>query len=167
MPPQPELANRMAQKVLTRITAIAQHGSALARTVRISLAWMPAFGIYLADLERRSLRALQHIEDGKRIVWVGGPNAHEFAMLNASDLATSASPESDRSPRIKEELPSLPGVIDRLEAEMLDGIDTRTLEAEALRMSQELEAHAKQQGYKLSQNDDDDFASTRAHQRVG
>jgi diguanylate cyclase (GGDEF)-like protein len=167
MPPQAELANRVAQKVLTRITALASHGSSLARTVRIGLAWMPAYGTLLPDLERRAARALRKLEEGKRIAWVGGPEAHEYAAVHGSRMSTSGVPTTSRRTPVKEELPSIPGMIDKLEAEMLEGVDTRTLEAEAARMSRELEDFARREGYELSEQRESEFIKTRQFQRSG
>lgn len=162
MPVQPELVNRMAQKVLTRITAIAQHGSALTRTVRISLAWLPACGRDLAQLEQRSRHALRHMEVGKRIAWVGGPDSHQWALGAALEPQSGADFDVAQMARANAPVASLPGVIDRLEAEMLEGIDTRTLEADAdaVHDKKRFEINARKQGYQLSDFGASGFEST-------
>jgi GGDEF domain-containing protein len=128
MPRDAGLANRLSQKILTRMISLASHGAPLAQTARIAVAWMPVFGIVLPDLERRAVRALRKIEEGKRITWVGGA----MAQADASQLQDGLTNPTTKPHGGQEadELPSLPGVINRLEREML-GPDTRTLQDEA------------------------------------
>lgn len=131
MPRDANLANRLSQKILTRMISLASHGAPLAQTARIAVAWMPVFGIMLPDLERRAVRALRKIEEGKRITWVGGA----MAQAEASQLQEGLSNPTTKPHTGQEadELPSLPGVIDRLEREML-GPTSQALQEDADRL---------------------------------
>ena len=131
MPRDANLANRLSQKILTRMISLASHGAPLAQTARIAVAWMPIFGIVLPDLERRAIRALRKMEEGKRITWVGGA----MAQAEASQLQEGLSNPTTKPHAGQEadELPSLPGVINRLEREML-GPNTEAVQEEADRL---------------------------------
>jgi GGDEF domain-containing protein len=133
------VANGLAQKILTRTMALASHGAPLAQTARIAVAWLPTFGTLLPDIERRCLRAIHKMEQGKRIVWVGGANAQADASMLPDGLSSAASTKPHNGQEADEELPSLPGVINRLQEEML-GPDTQTLTAEADRLMRKLQA---------------------------
>jgi GGDEF domain-containing protein len=130
MPRDAKLASGMAQKFLTRTMALASHGTPMAQTARIAIAWLPVFGTLLPDIERRAVRVLRTMEEGKRITWVGGV----YAQADASQL-----PDGISSPTTKpsegqhsDGLPSLPGMINRIELEML-GPDTTGLKMVAQR----------------------------------
>lgn len=128
MPRDAGLANRLSQKILTRMISLASHGAPLAQTARIAVAWMPIFGILLPDLERRAMRALRKMEEGKRITWVGGAMAQaDVSQLQESLTSPTTKPHGGQE---ADELPSLPGTINRLEREML-GPDSKTLQDEA------------------------------------
>jgi diguanylate cyclase (GGDEF)-like protein len=75
MPLDEKRATHIAQKILSRSMALASHGAPLALTARIAVAWLPAFGTALSDLERLARRTLRNMETGKRIAWVGGVQA--------------------------------------------------------------------------------------------
>lgn len=125
------LANRMSQKILTRMISLASHGAPLAQTARIAVAWMPIFGILLPDLERRAVRALRKIEEGKRITWVGGAMAQaDVSQLQDGQTNPTTKPHAGQE---ADELPSLPGMINRIEREML-GPNTEALQEEADRL---------------------------------
>ncbi len=133
MPHDVNTANRLVQKVLTRVMSLATHGAPMAQSARIAAAWMPIFGVDLPILERRADRALRKMEDSKRITWVGGPQAH-FEASKFDPNQTDAFSTKPKSGQYSDEaLPSLPGVIDRLEEEML-GPTTEQLQAEVRRM---------------------------------
>jgi len=135
MPREPKLANAMAQKMLTRTMSLASHGAPLAETARIAMAWLPVFGTVLPDIERRCLRPLRKLDEGKRIGWVGGAFAHADA---------SVMPEGASAPTTKPEygygsddpLPSVPGVngvIDRVEREVF-GLAKQPLAGKSLHL---------------------------------
>ena len=154
MPPDPAMATRLAQKVLSRLMALASHGAPLAGTARMAMAWIPLFGFRVDALERRCLRTLVELDVVKRIGWVGGAASHaEAAQLlrdarNASSMPSSAEdmPEAGSLSTLKEAASSnLYERIHRIEREMLHGVDTRFLVEEAERMSRVLnEAHSSQ-----------------------
>ena len=74
------------------------------------------------------MRALRKMEEGKRITWVGGA----MAQADVSQLQEGLTSPTTKSHGGQEadELPSLPGTINRLEREML-GPDSKTLQDEA------------------------------------
>lgn len=133
MPQDVHTANRLLQKVLTRVMSLATHGAPMAQSARIAAAWMPIFGVDLPLLERRADRALRKMEDSKRITWVGGPQAHVQASKFDPNQTDAFSTKPKNGQHADEVLPSLPGVIDRLEEEML-GPTTEQLQAEVRRM---------------------------------
>jgi two-component system, sensor histidine kinase LadS len=154
MPPDPALATRLAQKILSRMMALATHGTPLAGSTRMAIAWLPLFGFKVESLERRSLRTLIAMDENKRIGWVGGQESHAEAaqMLKDARLAystPSGNPEQDDEdallPKNLEQVSNLSERIRRIEREMLQGVDTRFLMAEAERMSRAInEAHSSQ-----------------------
>lgn len=154
MPPDPAMATRLAQKILSRLMALASHGAPLARTARMAIAWIPLFGFRVDALERRCLRTLVELDVVKRIGWVGGAASHVEAahMLrdarNASSMPSSAedAPDAGKPSTSKEGVSSnLYERIHRIEREMLHGVDTRFLVEEAERMSRVLnEVHSSQ-----------------------
>ena len=114
MPREPELANRYATKVLTRVMSLANHVAPLAGTARVAIAWIPTFGKNLPELQRRSLRALDKLSSGKRIAWVGGAYAQlDIAPIPAktsSSSGTSSQPKTEPEvDGVDDHLPSLPG----------------------------------------------------------
>lgn len=133
MPHDVKTANRLVQKVLTRVMSLATHGAPMAQSARIAAAWMPIFGVDLPMLERRADRALHKMEDAKRITWVGGIQAHTEASKFDPNQTDAFSTKPNNGQSADEALPSLPGVIDRLEEEML-GPTTEQLQAEVRRM---------------------------------
>jgi two-component system, sensor histidine kinase LadS len=153
MPRDAKLANSMAQKMITRTMSLASHGAPMAQTARIAIAWLPVFGTLLPDIERRAQRILRKMEEGKRIAWVGG----EYAQMDLSQM-----PDGSSNPTTKpnngqtadDDLPSLPGMINRIEQEML-GPDTEQLKSEADRLMKMMKAHAEQP----------DFANTKVEAR--
>jgi two-component system, sensor histidine kinase LadS len=153
MPRDAKLANGLAQKMITRTMSLASHGSPMAQTARIAIAWLPVFGTLLPDIERRAQRTLSKMEQGKRIAWVGG----EYAQMDLSQM-----PEGTSRPTTKpnngqtadDDLPSLPGMINRIEEEML-GSDKDQVISEADRLMKMMKAHAEQP----------DFANTKVEAR--
>lgn len=144
MPRDAKLANAMAQKIITRIMALATHVAPMAQTARIAAAWMPVFGTTLPDVERRALRTLQKMEAGKRIAWVGGAYAHVDASQMPTGLSNpTTKPNGQDFDNPHTDLPSLPGMINRLEQEML-GTDSQQLQDEALRLIAEMKKNVRQ-----------------------
>lgn len=134
MPHDATTANRLVQKILTRVMSLATHGAPMAESARIAAAWMPMFGIDLPNLARRADRALRKMDNAKRITWVGGAQAHVVTSQLDPDH-NDATTKPHNGLQSDEALPSLPGVIDRLEEEML-GPTTEQLQAEVQRMGQ-------------------------------
>jgi GGDEF domain-containing protein len=120
MPRESKLANALAQKILTRTMSLASHGAPLAETARIAMAWLPVFGTLLPDIERRCLRTLRKLEEGKRIGWVGGAFAHADASV-IPDGTSSPTTKPEYGYGADDPMPSVPGVtgvIDRVEREV-------------------------------------------------
>jgi GGDEF domain-containing protein len=147
MPPDPALAIRMAQKILSRLMALASHGAPMASTARIALAWMPLNGFRVDTIERSCIAALQLLENGKRIGWVGGVESHKDAsrLLRDSSLALGTSKDMAQATAetIAEQDANSSNLyerIHRIEREMLQGTDTQFLVEEAERLSQVLNA---------------------------
>jgi GGDEF domain-containing protein len=145
MPPDPALAIRLAQKILSRLMALASHGTPLGGTARMAMAWLPLFGFRLDSLERRCLRTLDELDSAKRIGWVGGPESHTEAVQMMRDARMAYSTPSGMQPLQADEEVKKDGAssnlyerIHRIEREMLHGVSTRFLVAEADRMSREL-----------------------------
>ncbi len=69
------LGNALAQKIISRIMAVASHSAPMAQTARIVSAWVPAHGTALPALELAAWHVLQKMEQGKRIGWLGGATA--------------------------------------------------------------------------------------------
>lgn len=148
MPPDPALAIRMAQKILSRLMVLASHGALMAGTARIALAWMPLNGFRVDMLERRCLSTLELLEENKRIGWVGGVDSHKDAsqLLRDSTLALNT-PSDINVQQAAESIDSRSGQpsnlyerIHRIEREMLHDVDTQFLVEEADRLSRELNA---------------------------
>jgi GGDEF domain-containing protein len=167
MPPDPALATRVAQKILSRLMVLASHGTPMAAHVRLALSWLPLYGFRVDSLEQRSLRALIELGETKRIGWVGGSGSHAQAeqMLKDTRLAYStpsglpteqdANTEAAKNGAVTS---TLYDRIHRIEREMLHGVDTRFLVAEAERMSREInEANSQASN---SQNPLDDYEPT-------
>ncbi len=146
MPPDPALAIRVAQKILSRLMVLASHGAPMASTARMALAWVPLNGFRIDVLEQRCQSTLQTLESGKRIGWVGGTQSHSEAaqLLRDASRANNAHGEPTHSTTIRDSRgqgtssTNLYERIHRIEREMLHGIDTRFLVEEADRMSREL-----------------------------
>jgi diguanylate cyclase (GGDEF)-like protein len=153
MPKNVQLANSMAQKMLTRTMSLASHGAPMAQTARIAIAWLPVFGTQLPEIERRALRTLRKIEEGKRIAWVGGDYA-QMDLLQMPDGTGDPTTKPNNGQTAEDDLPSLPGMINRLEREML-GPDTEQLKTEADRLMRMMQAQAEQP----------DFANTKVEAR--
>jgi two-component system, sensor histidine kinase LadS len=153
MPRDVKIANAMAQKLVTRTMALATHGAPMAQTARIAIAWLPVFGTLLPDIERRTQRTLEKMENGKRIAWVGG----SYAQMDASQMPdgmSSPTTKPNNGPSADDELPSVPGMINRIEYDML-GPDSEHLQAEAERLMQVMKNNLPQ----------DDFANTKTETR--
>jgi GGDEF domain-containing protein len=136
MPHNAVTANAMAQKILTRTMTIASHSVPMAQTSRIAIAWVPVFGTELHELERRALAMLHKLGPGKRIGWVGGNNAQlEAAQIPITAFSTQ--PRSEQSDQtqpaemdLSHNLPSLPGIINTIERDML-GTDSERVQVKA------------------------------------
>jgi diguanylate cyclase (GGDEF)-like protein len=143
MPRDAKQANAMAQKIITRILALATHVAPMAQTARIAVAWLPVFGTTLPDVERRALRTLDKMEANKRIAWVGGAYAHMDVAHMPDGLSNpTTKPGGQSLDGSGDDLPSLPGMINRLEQEML-GTDSQQLQDEALRLIAEMKKNIR------------------------
>ncbi len=134
MPRDAAQANTLAQKIITRVMAVASHGLQVANTVRIAIAWVPLFGTDLAVLEQRAHHVLDRMELSKRIGWVGGA----YAQSNVADIPEDAMPTGDAVLASSGQGGSKPGVqsiINQVEREMF-GTDTESTEQKAQRMVQ-------------------------------
>jgi GGDEF domain-containing protein len=177
MPPDPAVAIRVAQKILSRLLALASHGTPLAGTARLSLSWLPLYGFRLDRLEQRSLRTLEMLDSAKRIGWVGGSASHAEAQQLLEDLRSGTgdgirvlSDEPDPLILPDPDPPSsnLYDRIHRIEREMLNGVDTSFLLAEAERMSQILNEANSKSGISSTQSSEDpqDHAPTVLMERT-
>ncbi len=111
MPRDPEMANRYATQLLTRVMSLSNHLAPVAETARIAIAWIPTFGKTLPELQRRSERALGKLSSSKRIAWVGGAYAQlDAAQIHANSSGVSSQPRTDLGAGQDELAPSLPGV---------------------------------------------------------
>lgn len=144
MPPDPALATRVAQKILSRLMALSSHGAPLAGSARLSLSWLPLYGFRLDRLEQRSVRALRALHENKRIGWVGGSASHEEASQLLTDMRNGLGLHRPQEAEDIDNAPMMPNPnassniyerIHRIEREMLQGVDTSFLVAEAERMS--------------------------------
>lgn len=183
MPPNPALATRLAQKILSRLMALASHGAPLAGTARMALAWMPLNGFRIDGIERRCLRTLESLEAVKRIGWVGGPQSHQEAAQMLRDAKADYSDPSD--------MPAADGIsphatqnhkgnavsgnlyerIHRIEREMLHGVDTRFLVEDADRRDRARHGAPSSQGstqaLSTSGNEQpEDYAATELQPRL-
>jgi GGDEF domain-containing protein len=132
MPRNAVQAAALAQKIITRTLAIASHGTPMAQTARIAIAWLPVFGTDLYSLERRAHSVLGKIESGKRIAWIGGTYAQvDEAQMPGGVLPEASAPAADHL--TGDALPSLPGIINNLEREMF-GVDSEKASQKAQRM---------------------------------
>ncbi len=127
-----KLANGLAQKILTRTMSLANHGAPMAQTARIAIAWLPVFGTQLPDLERRALRVLRKMDAGKRIAWIGGEHA-QLDLSQMPDRTSGPTTKPHNGQTADDRLPSLPGVINRIEREML-GPNTAELQSQSDRL---------------------------------
>ncbi len=106
MPHDPKLGNALAQKVITRIMAVASHSAPMAQTARIAAAWVPVHGTALPALEGAARQILQRMEISKRIAWLGG--AHRLGDNGKNSGGTMPDKDSRASRRVRsQELNSL------------------------------------------------------------
>jgi GGDEF domain-containing protein len=129
MQPDSVVAIRFAQKILTRVMALAAAGTPLCASARLAMAWLPVNSFRIDSLEQRCLEALDTLESGKRIAWVGGAQSYKEAdqlmralSTNPSDPATSTAAHAPNS-KIEAQPSTLYDRIHRIEREML-GVDT-------------------------------------------
>ncbi|MFM7330264.1 MAG: GGDEF domain-containing protein [Brachymonas sp.] len=143
MPPDPALAIRVSQKILSRLMALSSHGTPLAGTARMSLSWLPLYGFRLDRLEQRSLRSLEMLDSAKRIGCVGGSASHAEAHQLLDDVRSGVGsavnelvdePDPMLRPDQEPVSSNLYDRIHRIEREMLNGVDTSFLLAETERM---------------------------------
>ncbi len=143
MQPDVATATRSAQKILARIMALAASGTPLCHSARLSLAWLPLNSFRIDLLEQLCMKALEELEAGKRIAWVGGAHSYKESeqmmramTMNPSNPPTLAAGNAYVSTTGNESL-NLYDRIHRIEREML-GVDSRFFEEEADRMSRAL-----------------------------
>jgi two-component system, sensor histidine kinase LadS len=134
-------ATHIAQKILGRSMALANHGAPLAQTARIAVAWMPTFGMALGDLERRARRTLRNMDSGKRIAWVGGVHAQSDSIYATSGVSKSSSGLGSTHSEIEpsDTVPGVQATIMQLEKDML-GTDSKVLRLPAKPRSPPLQA---------------------------
>ena len=129
MPQDTVLGNALAQKIITRIMAVASHSAPMAQTARIALVWVPAQGHTLSRLELFAKNILQKMTSGKRVAWA----TSELPPGNdaGSQHAGHAAPEHGTNPETRSaELKSL---INGLEASMRhERFDSAALRAKKL-----------------------------------
>ena len=117
MPMDAALGNALAQKIISRIMAVASHSAPMVQTARIALAWLPASGTALNSLEMSALQLLQKMDHGKRVGWVGG-------ALGATGAPSDSKSQSGARPR-KDQLRSLiNGIEDTMRREDYVGVDS-------------------------------------------
>ena len=152
MPPDPAMATRMAQKILSRLMVLASHGAPMASSARMSLAWLPLNGFRIDAIERRCVATLQTLEEGKRIAWVGGLDSYkEASELLHDTTAARGTSNTLLEPIATNELTqngdalNLYERIHRIEQEMLNGVDTQFLVEEAERLSHVLNSGMPQE----------------------
>ncbi len=143
MQPDVATATRLAQKILARVMALAASGTSLSNSARLSLAWLPLNSFRMDKLEQRCLAALESLESGKRIAWVGGAQSYQEAeqmmlALRTNPSDTPALPVGNAyASTTGNESCNLHDRIHRIERQML-GVDSRFFEEEADRMSRAL-----------------------------
>ena len=127
MLPEVKLGNALAQKIITRIMAVASHSAPMAQTARIAMAWVPAHGRQLSRLELAAKKVLQQMDDGKRVGWVSGAIASGNAADAESVLSSVPDSETPSKPRARsEELNSLiNGLEDDMRNERFDAVKER------------------------------------------
>ena len=127
MPPDVKLANALAQKIITRIMALASHSAPMTQTARIALAWIPEHGPGLSRLEETAKKVLQKLESGKRVGWASSsPASSRLAGTkrtgdSALDSQISSTPQS----RADEMRDLIDGVEDTMRREHFDAIVER------------------------------------------
>jgi GGDEF domain-containing protein len=168
MQPDSATATRLAQKILTRVMALAASGTPLCATARLGMAWLPLNSFRIDGLEQRCLEALETLETGKRIAWVGGAQSYKEAEQMMRAMSTNPSdppvvPAANAYASTTGAESNLYDRIHRIEREML-GVDTRFLEEEADRMSRALnearDAQERDKAALAAQGKPDDFEPT-------
>ena len=120
MPQDVKLGNALAQKIITRIMAVASHSAPMAQTARIALAWIPAQGPGLERLEKTAKKVLLRLDDGKRIAWAGSARAPGDL---AGDLA-GASRKAEFAPN-HQDARQRPARADAMKS-LIDGVENAT-----------------------------------------
>ncbi len=168
MQPDSATATRLAQKILTRVMALAASGTPLCATARLGMAWLPLNSFRIDGLEQRCLEALEILETGKRIAWVGGAQSYIEAEQMMRAMSTNPSdppvaPAANAYASTTGGESNLYDRIHRIEREML-GVDTRFLEEEADRMSRALnearDAQERDKAHLAAQGQLNDFEPT-------
>lgn len=168
MQPDSATATRLAQKILTRVMALAASGTPLCATARLGMAWLPLNSFRIDGLEQRCLEALETLETGKRIAWVGGAQSYIEAEQMMRAMSTNPSdppvaPAANAYASTTGGESNLYDRIHRIEREML-GVDTRFLEEEADRMSRALnearDAQERDKAHLAAQGQLNDFEPT-------
>lgn len=125
MPQDAKLGNAVAQKVISRIMAVASHSAPMAQTACIAAAWVPVYGTTLPELVLGSRHVLQSMEEGKRIGWLGGAAAHS-SNAQTQDSASSRTDSKPNSRSRTDELHSLiNGIEDNMRQERFSTIKKR------------------------------------------
>ncbi len=122
MPPDVKAGNALAQKLITRIMAVASHSAPMAQTARIALAWVPASGSTLGNLELAAKKVLQKMEDGKRVGWVSGVMTTAKSVDTSGVASASQDSQSSSRPRPHELHSLINGIEDTMRREDFDAI---------------------------------------------
>ncbi len=125
MPPDVKAGNALAQKLITRIMAVASHSAPMAQTARIALAWAPASGSTLGNLELAAKKVLQKMEDGKRVGWVSGVMTTAKSVDTSGVASASQDSQSSSRPRPHELHSLINGIEDTMRREDFDAIQKR------------------------------------------
>ena len=122
MPPDVKAGNALAQKLITRIMAVASHSAPMAQTARIALAWAPASGSTLGNLELAAKKVLQKMENGKRVGWVSGVMTTAKSGDTSGVASASQDSQSSSRPRPQELHSLINGIEDTMRREDFDAI---------------------------------------------
>ena len=114
MPMQAKLGNALAQKLITRILAMASHSAPMAQAARVALAWVPLHGNTLGTLEAAARQVLERMDPGKRVGWADSTNAHNEGAQSNPDVANNA----DGAAKVRPKAEQLHSLINHIENDM-------------------------------------------------
>ncbi len=82
MPQDHKRGSELAQKLISRSMAIANHTAPMTHTALIAAAWLPNAGQNLTALEAAARVVLKQLGEGKRIAWLAGSRGAEPDLQN-------------------------------------------------------------------------------------